>query len=82
MRKGFSVQYAEKGAGSVAAGINLVKAYEVYMTEDSANGWREAQEYCWAVGRDKDILDVPVDKNNHIMDCIRYFVSYRAMHGI
>jgi phage terminase large subunit len=80
--KGFSVFYAEKGAGSIAGGINLVKAYEVYMTETSRNGWNEVQEYCWAIGRDKEILDVPVDKYNHIMDDIRYFVNYRAVHGV
>jgi hypothetical protein len=66
---------AEKGAGSSAGGINLVKSYEVYMTEDSVNGWNEVQEYCWAVGRDKEILDVPVDKYNHIMHDIRSFVT-------
>jgi phage terminase large subunit len=82
LRKGFSVCYAEKGAGSIAGGINLVKSYEVYMTEDSVNGWNEVQEYCWAVGRDKEVLDVPVDKYNHIMDDIRYFATYRAAHGI
>jgi phage terminase large subunit len=82
LRKGFSVYYAEKGAGSIAGGINLVKAYEVYMTEISKNGWDEVQEYCWAIGRDKEILDVPVDKHNHIMDGIRYFVNYRATHGV
>jgi phage terminase large subunit len=82
LRKGFSVYYAEKGAGSIAGGINLVKSYEVYMTETSKNGWDEVQEYCWAVGRDKELLDVPVDKYNHIMDDIRYFVNYRAAHGI
>jgi phage terminase large subunit len=82
LRKGFSVYYAEKGAGSIAGGINLVKSYEVYMTETSKNAWNEVQEYCWATGRDKEILDVPVDKYNHIMDCIRYFATYRAAHGI
>jgi phage terminase large subunit len=82
LRKGFSVYYAEKGAGSIAGGINLVKSCEVHMTEGSKNGWREAQSYCWAVGRDKELLDVPVDKDNHLLDCIRYFATYRAAHGI
>lgn len=82
LRKGFSIYYAEKGAGSIAGGINLVKSYDTYITEDSRNAWNEAQEYCWAVGREKELLDVPVDKSNHIMDCIRYFTLYRAAHGI
>ena len=82
LRKGFSVCYAEKGAGSIAGGINLVKSAEVYMTEDSSNGWNETQNYCWAVGRDKELLDIPIDKFNHLLDDIRYFVTYRAAHGI
>jgi phage terminase large subunit len=82
LRKGFSVQYAEKGAGSVAGGINLVKSYEVNITESSGNAWNEVQNYCWAVGRDKELLDVPVDKFNHIMDCIRYFVLYKSQYGV
>jgi phage terminase large subunit len=82
LRKGFSVYYAEKGAGSIAGGINLVKSCEVYMTEDSRNGWNEVQEYCWAVGREKELLDVPIDKYNHLMDCVRYFTTYRAAHGV
>jgi phage terminase large subunit len=82
LRNGFSVYYAEKGAGSIAGGINLVKSCEVYLTENSKNGWNEAQEYCWATGREKELLDVPIDKYNHLMDCLRYFVTYRAAHGI
>ncbi|MDR2652873.1 MAG: phage terminase large subunit [Prevotellaceae bacterium] len=80
--KGFSIYYAKKGAGSVASGINIVKSYEVNITETSNNAWNEAQEYCWAISRDGEILDVPVDRDNHIMDCIRYFVLYKTAHGI
>jgi phage terminase large subunit len=80
--KGFSVYYAKKGAGSIAGGINLVKSYEIYVTENSKNCWEEYQNYCWASGRDSNLLDVPVDKYNHIMDCIRYFCLYRAQYGV
>ncbi|MDR1347360.1 MAG: phage terminase large subunit [Prevotellaceae bacterium] len=82
LNRGFSIYYAKKGAGSVASGINIVKSYEVNITETSDNAWNETQEYCWAISRDGEILDVPVDKNNHIMDCIRYFVLYKSAHGI
>ncbi|MDR2127311.1 MAG: phage terminase large subunit [Prevotellaceae bacterium] len=82
LKKGFSVYYAKKGAGSIAAGINMVKSYDVYVTEDSVNAWSEVQDYCWAISRDSEILDVPIDKFNHIMDCIRYFVLYKSAHRI
>jgi phage terminase large subunit len=82
LRKGFSIYAAKKGAGSISSGIELVKSAEVYMTEDSSNAWEESKNYCWAIGRDGEILDVPVDKWNHIMDCIRYFVNYKTFYGI
>jgi phage terminase large subunit len=80
--KGFSVYYAKKGDNSIASGINLVKSYEVYMTENSANGWNEVQDYCWAISRNGELLDVPIDKHNHIMDCIRYFTIYKSVNAI
>jgi phage terminase large subunit len=82
LKKGFSVYYAKKGAGSIASGINMVKSYEVNITENSVNAWDEVQNYCWATDRDREILDIPIDKYNHIMDCIRYFVLYKSSHGV
>lgn len=82
LRKGFSVVYAKKGAGSVNAGIDLVKQHEVYMTEGSKNGWLENRQYVWAKGRSGEFISHPVDKHNHIMDCVRYFAIYRAKVGV
>ena len=45
----------------------------MYMTESSVNGWKEYQEYKWRLDADKMPTDTPEDRNNHIMDCIRYF---------
>ncbi|MDR1340822.1 MAG: phage terminase large subunit [Prevotellaceae bacterium] len=77
LRKGFSMMAAKKGSGSIASGIKTVQGLKVYMTENSKNGWHEYQNYIWATDRDGEPLGIPVDKNNHIMDCIRYFVQYR-----
>jgi phage terminase large subunit len=82
LKKGFSVYYAKKGAGSIASGINMVKSYDVNVTENSLNAWDEVQNYCWATDRDNGILDIPIDRYNHILDCIRYFVLYKSAHGI
>jgi phage terminase large subunit len=82
LRYGFSMVYAEKGAGSINAGIDFVKQYEVHMTEGSVNGWEEARSYSWAKGRLGELTTHPIDKHNHIMDCIRYFAIYRATKGV
>ncbi len=69
----FDVRPALKGPGSVLFGINRVKSAVMYMTESSVNGWKEYQEYKWRLDADKMPTDTPEDRNNHIMDCIRYF---------
>jgi phage terminase large subunit len=77
LRKGFSMMAAKKGSGSIASGIKTLQGTRVFMTENSTNAWFEYQNYIWATDRDGNTLGVPVDKYNHIMDCIRYFVQYR-----
>lgn len=81
LRYGFSMVCAEKGAGSINAGIDLVKQYDVHLTENSANGWNEVRSYAWAKGK-LGLTTHPVDRDNHIMDCVRYFAIYRAVKGV
>ena len=69
----FSVFPTIKGQGSIQFGINRVKSCVMHMTESSTNGWKEYQEYKWRIDADKNPTDTPIDKYNHIMDCIRYF---------
>lgn len=82
LRKGFSLVSAKKGSGSIASGIKLVQSVNVFMTESSVNGWEEYQKYIWATDRQGLSVGTPVDKYNHIMDCIRYFLQYKAVHVI
>ena len=63
---------AQKGPGSVNAGISMLQGKEVFVTSDSANIWNEYNSYCWAITRDKELTDTTVDKDNHTMDAIRY----------
>ena len=70
----FNVWPAIKGPGSVNAGITKLKECKVFMTEDSVNGWNEYREYKWALDAEKEPTSTPVDKNNNIMDAIRYGV--------
>lgn len=70
----FNIWPAIKGSGSVNVGITKLKESKVFMTEDSVNGWNEYREYKWALDAEKEPTNTPVDKNNHIMDAIRYGV--------
>jgi phage terminase large subunit len=73
LAKGFNANPVRKGVGSIAAGVSLVKSHPWFITENSKNTWNEAGLYCWALDRDKNPTDQPIDKHNHSMDDIRYF---------
>lgn len=73
---GFSVMGVIKGAGSILSGINKVQGYEVFVTYNSVNTWREYSLYKYKIDRSTDkILGDPIDSNNHSMDCIRYYAT-------
>lgn len=69
-RLNLQVKKAYKGPDSVQAGINTIKKYEVFIHPDSTNLLDEYNTYCWKAGTDK-----PEDRNNHLMDAIRYALS-------
>lgn len=79
LRIGFSAIGVEKPKGSVIDGINILKAYDVYVVEDveSEHIWNEYLEYAWEIDKDGNPTDQPIDKNNHHMDGIRYVGYYK-----
>jgi len=73
--EGYNVSACEKGAGSIKAGINLVKRFPLMVWHESQEIQLEAQQYCWRRHADGTWLDVPGDKHNHAFDSIRYFAT-------
>lgn len=73
---GWNIVSAEKGAGSILAGIRFVKKYTVHLTENSVNLWKENENYRWRLDQNKQPLEEPEDKNNHGMDAIRYAMEH------
>jgi phage terminase large subunit len=78
--RGFNINAALKGPGSIMAGISKIKEMTVYYTAESINLKKEYEEYRWALDRNKDPTDMPDDSNNHCIDCIRYPVLSRGRH--
>jgi len=74
---GWNVVPAQKGSGSIRSGINNLLDYECYYTEDSKNVEDETLEYKWAVDRNKEPTNEPIDEFNHAIDAIRYNISYK-----
>ena len=66
-----NIKDAVKGQGSVNLGIALLQDYRLIIDPKSTNLIKELNNYAW-----KDDKEVPEDKFNHLIDGIRYIVSY------
>ncbi len=69
--KGLNMVEAEKGQGSVTAGISLLWDYQIVIDPDSKELISEFTNYSWL---DKTNKSVPEDRFNHGIDAIRYIV--------
>ena len=65
---------ATKGAGSISAGISLLKEHEIFVSNESTNLKHEQHTYFWQRLKDNTIINKPIDANNHLMDALRYAV--------
>ena len=65
---------ADKGQGSVNAGISLLKEFEIYVSKNSKNLAKEYETYYWTQLKDETIVNIPVDKHNHLIDGLRYSI--------
>lgn len=77
-QKGLNIIEAVKGPGSVTAGIALLQDYELIVDPSSLNLIKELNNYVW---NDKK-SGTPVDAWNHLIDPIRYGVSYELMDKV
>jgi len=57
-----------KGKDSVINGIMNISEYRITVNPRCKNTLAELSSYCW----DKNEQNVPLDKNNHLMDAMRY----------
>jgi phage terminase large subunit len=76
-RAGFRIEGAKKGADSIRNSIDTLLQYELYITKDSLNGIKEARSYKWAVDKEGNKLNMPIDDFNHFWDSVRYVALNR-----
>ena len=67
-RVGQNFKAATKGAGSIIAGIEILRDYSLVVHPDSVNMIKELNNYAW---NDKK-SGVPLDRWNHLIDALRY----------
>jgi phage terminase large subunit len=71
-RMGHTIHPSLKGKDSVNAGIDLLKRYKIHILSSSENAIAEFRNYKWQEDRSGKLINVPEDKNNHIIDPCRY----------
>jgi phage terminase large subunit len=71
-RMGFrNIRAAAKGPDSVRAGIDKIRSYQVFCNPTSENLIHEYYNYAYRPGTGQ-----PIDADNHLMDALRYALSY------
>jgi phage terminase large subunit len=63
---------AKKGKDSVTFGIDWLKQQEIIIDAGCINMRNELSQYKWKEDAGGNALKVPVDKNNHLIDALRY----------
>lgn len=70
---------AKKGKDSVTFGIDWLKQQEIVIDTHCVNLRNELQSYKWKEDAGGNSIRVPVDKNNHLIDALRY--AYESESG-
>lgn len=76
--EGWNIQPSVKGRDSINAGIDMLLDKQVFYTEGSTNIALENQNYKWALDRNKEPTNKPIDNWNHLIDSCRYGVYTRS----
>lgn len=63
---------AAKGKDSVNFGIDWLKQQTIIVDKSCINFQNEIQQYHWKKDAGGNSMKTPVDKNNHLMDALRY----------
>jgi phage terminase large subunit len=68
----FNVKPAAKGTDSIKNSIDILKRYKLNITASSTNLLKEIRTYKWAMDKEGNSINKPVDFNNHAIDALRY----------
>lgn len=69
---GISAKSANKGKDSVLHGIQWLQQQTIILDVKCINARNELQTYKWKEDAGGNALPVPLDKNNHLIDALRY----------
>ena len=66
---------------TILSGIDQIKRNNFFIHEKSSNLMDELNSYVWKNDKNGNNLDEPEDKNNHIIDPIRYILQMKVMRN-
>lgn len=78
--KGFNVRSCVKFPGSVRSGISLMTSMVQHVCEESTDMWDEIYNYIYAVNKEGEPTNEPIDAFNHALDAWRYIGEARGRH--
>jgi len=68
------IEPAEKGKGSVLAGIDYMQQFTILITESSVNMKAEIEGYQRKTDKEGNVLDEPEKGMDHLLDALRYIM--------
>ncbi len=73
LSEGINALAAKKGAGSIESGIKYLQSFtKIYIHPACKNAQREFLNYCFKKNYDGEIIPVPQETDNHLVDALRY----------
>lgn len=70
---------AVKGTDSINRGIRFLQGYEIIVDTRCQNMKNELEQYHWQEDKYGNAMARPVDKNNHLIDALRYAVEQDSL---
>lgn len=80
-RAGYDAAAADKGPGSVKAGIDMMKRHKLCFTGRSVQARQQFQDYRWRKTPDGVITDEPVKLHDDAPDAVRYALFSHINQG-
>ena len=78
-RNGINAKPVKKD--TILSGIDQIKRHNLFIHKDSKNLLDELNSYVWKQDKNGNNLDEPEDKNNHILDPLRYILQMKVMRN-
>lgn len=72
---GIKIAGAMKGGDSIVRGIRYLQGYEIIIHIGCQNFKNEIEQYHWREDKYGNVLEDPVDANNHLLDALRYALN-------